>query len=153
MCLFRCAHLGKLVDFQYRRSKVSLRSYICPDDFSSIIFSCRPNFVVDSLSLEPWSEDSWTGEIKIGDTQLVYNKPCTRCQSTRVSWTSSSTSLTSWPSGWSRHRGSVQGRIAADPSSLVQTAWQVSFHFICILSNVKYVNIYIKGVTSLMSKW
>ena len=46
---------------------------------------CRPNFVVEGSDLEPWSEDCWTGELKIGDTELVYNKPCTRCQSTRVS--------------------------------------------------------------------
>ena len=101
------------------------------------IFSCRPNFVVDGSNLEPWSEDTWTGDVKIGEAELVYNKPCTRCQSTRVSKTSfvglrcvfreMCLSPPVWPPGWPRQWGSVQGWTAVNFASLVQTACQVLF--------------------------
>ena len=103
----------------------------------SISSLCRPNFVVDGSNLEPWSEDTWTGDVKIGEAELVYNKPCTRCQSTRVSKTSfvglrcvfreMCLSPPVWPPGWPRQWGSVQGWTAVNFASLVQTACQVLF--------------------------
>jgi len=39
---------------------------------------------VDGGGLEAWAEDCWTGHVRIGQAEFVYNKPCTRCQSTRV---------------------------------------------------------------------
>jgi len=44
----------------------------------------RPNFVIDGPNLKAWDEDRWTGDIQIGDTIFSYNKPCTRCNATKV---------------------------------------------------------------------
>ncbi|XP_023324307.1 mitochondrial amidoxime-reducing component 1 [Eurytemora carolleeae] len=43
----------------------------------------RPNFVVDGAELKPWTEDGWTGQIRIGEVVLDFNLPCTRCLSTK----------------------------------------------------------------------
>ena len=44
----------------------------------------RPNFAVEGSNLDPWQEDSWTGDVKIGEVVFCYNKPCTRCVATQV---------------------------------------------------------------------
>ena len=44
----------------------------------------RPNIVVTGASLRPWEEDTWVGEVRIGEAVLTYNKDCTRCVGTKV---------------------------------------------------------------------
>jgi len=44
----------------------------------------RPNFVISGAELEPWIEDEWTTHVRIGEVEFSYNKPCTRCFSTRI---------------------------------------------------------------------
>ena len=44
----------------------------------------RPNIVINGDTLEPWEEDGWVGEVKIGGTEFSYNKDCTRCGLTLV---------------------------------------------------------------------
>ena len=44
----------------------------------------RPNIVVSGASLQPWEEDTWVGEVRIGEAVLTYNKDCTRCVGTKV---------------------------------------------------------------------
>ena len=44
----------------------------------------RPNIVVSGASLRPWEEDTWVGEVRIGEAVLTYNKDCTRCVGTKI---------------------------------------------------------------------
>ena len=45
----------------------------------------RPNIVIDGEDLKAWAEDSWVGEVKIGNIDFKYNRDCTRCLATTVS--------------------------------------------------------------------
>ena len=42
----------------------------------------RPNIVVSGAGA--WEEDTWGGEVRIGEAVLTYNKDCTRCVGTKV---------------------------------------------------------------------
>ncbi len=67
-------------------SLMALNSRVHGLTFDSRTF--RPNFVVSGPKLQPWQEDDWTGELKIGEVVFSYNKPCTRCVATKVNHTS-----------------------------------------------------------------
>ena len=44
----------------------------------------RSNIVVSGASLRPSEEETWVGEVRIGEAVLTYNKDCTRCVGTKV---------------------------------------------------------------------
>lgn len=44
----------------------------------------RPNIVINGDNLQPWDEDRWVGEVRVGNTVFSYNKTCTRCLLTTV---------------------------------------------------------------------
>ena len=44
----------------------------------------RPNMVVDGPDLSAWQEDTWVGELRLGEAVLTYSKDCTRCSATRI---------------------------------------------------------------------
>ena len=44
----------------------------------------RPNMVVGGPGLSAWEEDSWVGELRLGEAVLSYSKDCTRCYATRI---------------------------------------------------------------------
>ena len=41
--------------------------------------------MIDGEDLNAWAEDSWVGEVKIGNVDFKYNRDCTRCLATTVS--------------------------------------------------------------------
>ena len=40
--------------------------------------------MIDGADLEAWAEDSWVGEVRIGNIDFKYNRDCTRCLATTV---------------------------------------------------------------------
>ena len=66
-------------------SLASLTSRL-PQDIASQVTqeTFRPNMVVGGPSLAAWEEDSWVGELRLGEAVLTYSKDCTRCSATRI---------------------------------------------------------------------